>query len=104
MINPCFADKYLAYAAAARMAQMALARARAKLDGLPDLGARAAATTFTSPASLRLKADVTDVGSGIGDARARLGELIAYLATVADKYERLGLEADAARKKLEADG
>src|SRR5262249_23765965 len=99
--NPCFADKYLEYMQAAQLTRMALARVLGELRGVPDIGVRAAATTFASPASTRLKAEVTSIGTGIADAEARIVELIAYLATVQAKSRRLHLEAEAAREKLE---
>ena len=101
MVNPCFAERYQDYQLAARVAGIGLRRALAELQGTPNVGARAAATTFSSPASERLKADVTDVGRGIGDVQGRIEDLIAYLATVEAKYERLWLDALAERERLE---
>lgn len=100
MVNPCFADKYLAYLQATQLARMGLARVLAELRGVPDVGAGAASTTFSSPASTRLKADVAGIGDGIRDAEDRIAELIAFLKTVEAKYEGLYLAAEAEREKL----
>lgn len=101
MVNPCFADRYEGYMLAARFTRMALARALTELSDAPNIDARAAATTFTSPASNRLKAEMSGVGAGLGDARARIAELIAFLRTVEAKYERLFVDALAERERLE---
>ena len=99
--NPCLADQYLAYWQAAQIARMGLARALQPLGDVPNVGVAAAATTFVSPASTRLKADVTEVGDRIRDAETRVAELIAYLRTVEAKYERLYLEAMDAREEYD---
>jgi hypothetical protein len=101
MVNPCFAEQYQEYMLAARLTRMALTRALAELSDVPNIGARAAATTFASPASNRLKADMSSVGTSIGDAQTRIAELIAFLRTVEAKYERFFTEALAQRQRLE---
>lgn len=100
MVNPCFADRYLAYQQATRLARMGLVRALAQVRGVPDVGAATAGTTFSSPASTRLKADVAGIGTGIRDAADRIAELIAFLKTIEAKYEGFYLAAEAERERL----
>jgi hypothetical protein len=87
MFNPCLADEYAGYLAAARATAMALSRAIGQLEAVPDLGTAAAATTFDSPGTNRLKRDVTEIGTGLADATGRVNELIGYLNGLAAKYE-----------------
>jgi hypothetical protein len=101
MVNPCFADRYQEYMLAARLTRMALVRTLTELSDVPNIDARASATTFTSPASERLKAEMSSVGASIGHAQARIAELIAFLRTVEAKYEGLFTQALAERQRLE---
>jgi hypothetical protein len=86
---PRSSDTYFAYLNATRTTAAELARARAALGAVPDLGAAAAGTTFQSPAVDRLGRDVTGIGVGLRDADGRLAELIGFLQRIADKYDQL---------------
>ncbi|MGH4018859.1 MAG: hypothetical protein ACRDT0_06375 [Pseudonocardiaceae bacterium] len=57
------------------------------LGGVASLGARAARTTFQSPAGNRLREELADIGSGLTDAEGRLRDLIAFLRMLVDKYD-----------------
>jgi hypothetical protein len=100
MVNPCLADQYLDYWQFTRITRTSLARVLPALADIPDLGGLAAGTTFTSPASARLKSEVAGIGGGIRDAETRLAELITFLAALEAKYERLFLTASAERDRL----
>lgn len=100
MVNPCLADRYFAYLQATRLTRTALARVLAELGGVPNVGASTAGTTFSSPASNRLKTEIAGIGDGIRDAQDRIAELIAFLKTVEAKYEGLYLAAEKERERL----
>lgn len=89
MTNQCplSSDVYFDYLHAARLVATELAKAQASLGGLPSLGARAAQTTFQSPAGNRLREELADIGSSLTDAEGRLRELIAFLRMLTDKYD-----------------
>jgi hypothetical protein len=90
---PLSSDTYLAYLTAARTTAAELARARAALGAVPDLGAAAAGTRFQSPAGDRLRRDLTGIGVGLRDAEGRLAELVAFLQRIADRYDQLFRQA-----------
>lgn len=89
MANQCplSSDVYFDYLHTARLVATELAKAQSVLSGQSGLGARAARTTFQSPAGNRLREELADIGGSLTDAEGRLGELIAFLRMLTDKYD-----------------